>query len=63
MPLTSRIVFQMDQAASSDKSFLWHIRKCGEDSNLDCNICVCSGSHNKETAKIRSESLHNFTDF
>jgi hypothetical protein len=50
MPLASRIIFQMDQAASSDKGFLWHIRKCGEDSNLDCNISVCSGRHNKKAA-------------
>jgi hypothetical protein len=42
---------------------VWYLRKCGEDSNLDSNICVCSGSHNKETVKIRPESLHNFTDF
>jgi len=44
--IKQRIVFQMDQAASSDKGFLWNIRKRGEDSNLDCNICVCVGSHN-----------------
>ena len=47
----------MDQAASSDKGFLWYIRKCGEDSNLDRNICICIGRHNKETDEIRLEPL------
>ena len=42
----------MDQIASSNKGFLWYIGKCGQDSNLGCNISLCSGSHNKETAQI-----------
>jgi hypothetical protein len=61
--MASRIVFQMDQAASPDKGFLWYIRKRGEDSNLDRDNGVCADSHNKETDENRLEPLHNFTDF
>jgi hypothetical protein len=53
----------MDQTTSSNKSFLWDIGKCGQDSNLDCNVCVCSGSQNKETVKIRLEFLYNLQIF
>jgi hypothetical protein len=63
MLLASRIIFQMDQVTSPDKGFLLYIRKRGKESNLDCDICGCVDSHNKETNKNRLEPLHNFTDF
>jgi group II intron reverse transcriptase/maturase len=54
---------KLTKKVSTSNANVRDIGKCGADSNLDCNICVCSGSHSKETAKIRSKSLHNFTDF
>jgi hypothetical protein len=63
IPMASRIIFQMDQATSTHKGILWYIRKCGEDSNLDRDICLCVDRHNKKTDKNRLEPLHNFTDF
>ena len=48
----------MDQAASSDKGILWYLRKCGEDSNLDRNFCVCVGRYHKETDEIEVDLEH-----
>ena len=52
MPVASRIIFSVDQTASSNKGVLWYIRKCGEDSNLDCNIGVCFGTIIKKLLKL-----------
>jgi len=45
LPLADRIIFQMDQAAPSDKSLLWDFGKCGEDPNLDCHFGLCACCH------------------
>jgi hypothetical protein len=53
----------MDQNASEDKILLRHLRKCGEDPNLDCHIRLCAGGNHQKETENRAQSLHNFTDF
>jgi hypothetical protein len=44
-------IFQMDQTAFTNQKILWDIGKCCENSNMDCDINVCSGGHNEKTAE------------
>ena len=60
--LADRVVLQMDQAASANKSILWNIRKCGQDANMDCHHHLCAGSYHQKAIEVETESLHNFTD-
>jgi hypothetical protein len=63
LPLARRVIFQMDQAALTDQSFLWHDRKCRQDPNLDHDLRLCVGRYRQKTSELGSESLHNSTDF
>ena len=64
MPLASRTVFQMDQATLTDKIFLWHQSKRGQNSNMDRSICIRTGRyHKKATQAGWLKPLHNSTDF
>jgi hypothetical protein len=49
----------MDQAASANKSILWHVRKCGQDANMDCHHNLCAGSDHQKAIEVEAES---FTD-
>jgi len=40
MSLADRVVFQMDQATSTDKILLWNIGKCSKNPNMDCCFCI-----------------------
>lgn len=44
-PLASRVVFQMDQATSSDQVVLRCVGKCGQDANLECSIGLSASRH------------------
>ena len=48
---------------STDQKLLRHIAECCENSNLDSNIHLCSGSQNEKTAADQFDSLHNSTNF
>ena len=61
--MADRVILQMDQAASANKSILWHVRKCGQDTNMDCHHNLCAGSDHQKAIEIETESLHNFTDY
>jgi len=61
--LADRDLLQMDQAAPTYQSVLWHHRECRENPNLDCHHGIRVGSHHQKTTKDRSEPLHNSTDF
>ena len=65
LPLASRVVFQTDQAASSDKGLLWYIRKCSEDSNLDCDIRLFNdfSKYQIDTVEVGSSNLPVPTDY
>jgi len=63
MSVASRTLFQMDQAASEDQGILWYHLKCCQDSDLDRNFHLCSGSYHQEGSETGSKSLHYFTGF
>src|SRR3989338_4718595 len=48
MPLASRVVLQMDQAAPADQGILWCHRECGQDPNLDRHLRLRAGSYHQE---------------
>lgn len=60
--LADRVILQMDQVASANKSILWNVRKCGQDANMDCHHHLCAGSYHQKAIEVETESLHNFTD-
>jgi hypothetical protein len=62
VPLADRIIFQMDQAAPSHQSVLWHQRERSEDSDLNRSLDLCAGGYHPETAWAGEESLPNSTD-
>ena len=51
IPVASGNIFQMDQTAFENQKILWHIRKCCQNSNMDCDINICSGCDNEKTAE------------
>jgi len=53
----------MDKAASADKSFLRHIRECGQNTDMDCHRRLCAGGDHQEAFETGAESLHNFTNY
>src|SRR3972149_2710578 len=63
MPLASRVVLQMDQAAPADQGILWCHRECGQDPNLDRHLRLRAGSYHQEASGASSQPLHNSTDF
>jgi len=52
-----------EQTKSSDQGLLWHLRKCGENSNLDCYLCLCFGSHHKKTTWTQTIAQRNSLSF
>ena len=60
--LADRVILQMDQAASENKSILWNVRKCGQNANMDCHHHLCAGSDHQKAIEVGAKSLHNFTD-
>ena len=62
LPLAGRTVFQMDQAASQNQSFLWHHRKCRQDPDLDRHLCLCSRGYREKNLESGTKPLHNSTD-
>ena len=50
-PLAGRVVFQVDQAASSYQEVLRHVGECGEVANLDCRVGLCPRCYRKEAVE------------
>jgi hypothetical protein len=63
VPLASRTVFQMDQAAPPNQIIFRNIRECREDTNLDRSIRLCAGRHHQKAEQLRSQFIYNSTDF
>lgn len=63
MSVASRVVLQMDQAASQYQGFLWHIRECREELSLDRNLSLSTCGHREKAFEHRAEPLHYSTDF
>ena len=62
LPMAGRTVFQMDQAAPQNQSFLLHHRECSQNPDLDRHLRLCLGRYRKEDLQSEPKSLHNFTD-
>ena len=60
--LADRVILQVDQAASANKSVLRHIRECGQNTNMDCDLHLCPGGDHQEAVESGAESLHDFTN-
>jgi hypothetical protein len=57
MPLASRVVLQMDQAASSDQGLLRHLGERGEVTNLDRRLGLRPGCHRQEASEALDHPL------
>lgn len=62
MPLASRVVLQLDQAASSDQGLFRHVGKRREVANLDCGVGLGPGRHRQEASEALNDPLRNVTD-
>ena len=62
-PLASGTLFQMDQAASSNQTFLRYVRECGEDTDMDRCFGLCPRRHRQEASQPRRFALHFAIDF
>jgi hypothetical protein len=51
LPVAGRIVFQMDQAASSYQSFLRHFRERRQNPNLDCRLGLRARRHRQKATQ------------
>src|SRR4029434_6964104 len=51
LPVASRVVFQMDQAASSYQSLLRHLRERRQNPNLDCRLGLRARRHRQEATQ------------
>ena len=56
-------VFQMDQTTPENQSLLWHVRECGEESDLDRHLGLCTCGHHQKTPQPHNRPLHHITDF
>jgi len=63
LPLADRTVLQMDQAAFPDQGFLWRIRECHEDPDLDRHLGLYAGGNRQEIPENRQQSLYDPTGF
>ncbi len=63
MPLASRAVLQMDQAASAHQSVFRRQRERRPNANLDRHQRLPARRQHQKAARRRGIALHNFTDF
>src|SRR5207245_9594417 len=50
LPISGRVVLQMDQAASSYQSLLRHVRECSQNANLDRGFRLRARCHRQKAA-------------
>jgi len=53
----------MDQTAFEDQEVLGAFGKCGQNTDLDCRMCLSAGRYNEEKNEIGAKPLRNITDF
>ena len=59
VPLADRVVLQVDQAAPANQSFLRHLAKRRQDSDMDRHQCLSGCSHHEKRTWIRAEFVRN----
>jgi len=62
LPLASRALLQMDQAASANQSFLRNFGERGQVTNLDRRLCLRSGRHRQKAIASLGQPVRNPTD-
>jgi len=60
--LASGVVFQMDQATSSDQGIFWNIGERGKNTGMDRYYRLCARGDSQEALEFGHEPLHNSTD-
>src|SRR5262249_21721400 len=55
LPVAGRVVFQMDQAASSYQSLLRYLRERRQNPNLDCGLGLCARRHRQKATQPLGE--------
>ncbi len=63
VPLADRIIFQMDQAASSDQGLLRHYAQRGQDTGVDRHQRICAGCHPEKTTRPEGQHVRNTSGF
>ncbi len=61
LPLAGSAI-QVDQAASLYQTLSRHLRKCGENADMDRHLGLRLGCHREKTAQNRGFALHNMAD-
>jgi hypothetical protein len=54
MSMADRTLFQVDQAIPAHQVFLWDIRKCSQNTNLDSYHNLCFGCNSQKRLKIEA---------
>ena len=52
VPLAGRAILQVDQTTFENQNVFWHLRECGEDTDMDSNFGVCSYGNSEETVEF-----------
>src|SRR6266536_144526 len=55
LSLANRTLFQMDQTASTNQTFLRHFGKQREDSDLDWGLCICAHRDHQKAARPQAQ--------
>jgi len=63
VPLANRIVFQMDQAASSDQGLLRHNAQCSQDPGVDRHQRLCAGCYPEKRTRSAGQHVRNTSGF
>ena len=58
-----RTVFQMDQAAPSDQSLLWHHTQCCQDTGVGRYQRLCAGRYYEKATRLTKQYVRNSTGF
>ena len=58
LSLANRTLFQMDQTASTNQTFLWHLSEQREDSNLDWSLSLHANSDHQKAAWLEAQPLY-----
>src|SRR5512138_2677609 len=62
LSLANRTVLQMDQATSTNQTFLWHLSQQCQKSNLDCRGRLRTHCDHQKETRLTAKSLHDSTD-
>lgn len=53
----------MDQTTPANQILLWHVRECGEESDLDRHLSLRTRGDHQKIPQPQTRPLHHITDF